>query len=62
MMTYHLLKLLQQTRGNITLGELSDKLIQEVKRGSLRINNYSQTPRVYSVIPQNIWRSWKLQN
>lgn len=62
MMTYHLLKLLQQTRGNITLGELSDKLIQEVKRGSLRINNYSQTPRVYTVIPQNIWRSWKLQN
>ena len=60
--TYYLLKGLQQTEGNITLGELSDIVIRQVKRQSVVINNKKQTP---TVIPSqaviNSWQSLKLK-
>lgn len=46
MFTYYLLKKLQQSGGNTTLGELADYVTQEVKRQSIVVNGKSQTPAV----------------
>ena len=60
--TYHLLKKLQSTGGNVTLGELSDYITQNVKRQSVVINNKRQTP---TVIPAGdlcaTWRELRLR-
>lgn len=44
MMTYFLLKKLQETTGDVTLGELSDYITTQVKRTSLIENGKSQIP------------------
>jgi hypothetical protein len=44
--TYFLLQKLQQTKGNVTLNELSNHVISNVSRQSILINNKSQTPQV----------------
>ena len=44
--TYFLLKKLQQTNGNTTLGELDDFISDNVMRKSLINNNRKQTPCV----------------
>lgn len=44
--TYFLLKKLQETKGNVNLGELSDYLVEKVNFESRRINNSAQTPMV----------------
>lgn len=44
--TYFLLKKLQETKGNVTLKELSDYVITNVKQQSNLINHKSQTPSV----------------
>lgn len=44
--TYYLLKKLQDTKGNTTLKELSDYVIENVKRQSNFINSKPQTPTV----------------
>ena len=58
MFTYYLLKKLQETKGDTTLGELGDYLTTEVKRQSFVENNKVQTP---SIVPssgmQDKWRS-----
>lgn len=55
--TYYLLKELQQTNGDITLGELSEFVTKQVKRQSVVINNKKQTP---TVIPsQAVMTSWQ---
>lgn len=63
MFTYFLLKKLQQSKGNTTLGELYDYITKEVSRESLINNNKRQTP---SVIPSmsysNNWREIRLGN
>ena len=46
MFTYFLLKKLQETEGNITLGELSDYLYENVALSSIKINSKEQTPKV----------------
>lgn len=46
MFTYYLLKKLQQTKGDVTLGDLADYIIKEVKRQSFDENNRKQTPTV----------------
>lgn len=62
MFTYYLLKKLQDSKGNITLGELSDYLTREVKRESFVENNKMQTPTVNaSSALANSWRSMKLR-
>lgn len=44
--TYHLLKKLQETKGNVKLGELAKYLTEKVGFDSRRINNSPQTPTV----------------
>lgn len=59
--TYYLLKKLQETKGNINLGSLSDYVNENVSQKSIVKNNKSQTPKVnvsYNV--QSTWRSFKL--
>jgi hypothetical protein len=46
MFTYFLLKKLQESKGNVTLGELGDYIATNVKRQSIVVNNKSQTPTV----------------
>ena len=62
MFTYYLLKMLQETQGNATLGELGDYLTTEVKRQSFVENNKVQTPTIVpSAGLQNTWRGLSLK-
>lgn len=44
--TYYLLKKLQESKGNVTLKDLSEYVMQNVKKNSLTINKKMQTPSV----------------
>ncbi len=55
--TYFLLKKLQESKGNVTLGELADYLSQKVGFESRRINNAPQTPSV--LVAAGIGDNWK---
>ncbi len=60
--TYFLLYKLQQTRGNLTYGELADYLKDEVGTKSLAINDKPQDPEVnVSYRVENIWRKWEIR-
>lgn len=60
--TYYLLKKLQDTKGDVTLGELSDYIIDQVKRQSVVSNGKLQTPHIsVSSNMQTSWRSRKLK-
>ena len=61
MFTYFLLKKLQETRGEVTLGELGDYLTGEVKRESLLNNNKAQTPTVIPAAGMTGWRERTLK-
>ncbi len=55
--TYFLLKKLQDTAGDVTLGDLSDYVIEQVKLQSVVINSKPQTP---TIIPSpNMSGSWR---
>jgi hypothetical protein len=55
--TYFLLKKLQESKGNVTLGELNDFITTNVKQQSIVVNSKSQTP---TVIPSAaLGESWK---
>ena len=57
MFTYFLLKKLQETKGDCTLGELGEYIQQNVRQQSVVINRKSQTP---TITPSaNIGDSWK---
>lgn len=59
--TYFLLKKLQETKGDVTLGELSQYITTNVKRQSVVTNRKSQTPTVVpSVSVESSWESIKL--
>ncbi|MEE4197550.1 MAG: caspase family protein [Bacteroidales bacterium] len=61
MFTYYLLKKLQETKGNITLGELSDYLYENVALSSIKINSKEQTPKVLvSPALKDNWHNIKL--
>ena len=59
--TYYLLKKLQETKGDVTLGELGDYIKTQVERQSIITNGKLQSP---SVLPAssigNSWKEWKL--
>lgn len=59
--TYYLLEKLQQTKGDVSLGDLSEHVTKMVKRKSVLINQKKQTP---TVIPspklQSTWQEIKL--
>jgi hypothetical protein len=61
--TYFLLKNLQQSKGNITFGELSDKIKQDVTTTTLNPQNKfkEQTPNV-NINPaiKDKWQNWKV--
>tara|TARA_B100000795_G_scaffold24712_1_gene16521 strand:+ start:610 stop:2535 length:1926 start_codon:yes stop_codon:yes gene_type:complete len=60
MFTYHLLRKLQETKGDVSMGELSDYLEDSVSLQSLKENKKEQDPKVNTsskVI--NDWRNWK---
>jgi len=60
--TYYLLKKLQETKGEVTLGEMSDYLTEEVGRESFVINGKVQTPTtIYSAKFGNGWRDLKMR-
>ena len=60
--TYYLLKKLQETEGNITLGELGDYITDQVSKKSIIVNHKSQTPMVsVSSAMQGDWKGLKLK-
>lgn len=62
MFTYYLLKKIKDSKGNLTLGELSDYVCSEVKKQSILKNQKLQSPIVNaSVTLGDNWRSWKIE-
>ena len=57
MFTYFLLKKLNESQGNITLGDLSDYINENVRRTSV-VNGKMQTPTVKTVLSD--WKSLKM--
>jgi len=58
--TYFLLKKLQETKGNVTYGELSNYLIKEVGVNSVLISGKEQVPEVNSSYEvKDVWQNWK---
>lgn len=55
--TYYLLKKLQSSKGNVSMGELSAYVIQEVKRQSIITNNKIQTPNVN--VAESLQHNWE---
>ncbi|MFO8128338.1 MAG: caspase family protein [Bacteroidales bacterium] len=59
MFTYFLLKKIQESKGNMSYGELSEYITQNVSLESLKINQKEQDPRVnISVNVQDEWTKW----
>ena len=62
MFTYFLLKKLQDTKGDCSLGELGEYIRQNVRQKSILVNRKSQTPTVQSSLSlQNSWESLRLR-
>lgn len=61
MFTYFLLKKLQESLGDTTLGELSNYIVSEVKKASIMTNNKIQTPTVIPSSSMNEWEKEKLK-
>ncbi len=60
--TYYILKKLQSTKGNVSLKELSDYVIQNVKQQSVVINRKSQTPTITpSLSMHDIWEKIEIK-
>ena len=59
--TYYLLKKLQETKGNVTLGELGDYIKTKVEQQSIVVNGKLQSPSIMSApLIGNDWKTWKL--
>ena len=62
MFTYFLLKKLQESKGECTLGDLSSFVIQNVGQQSVAVNNKKQTPTVIiSKTLQSTWQTMKMK-
>ena len=60
--TYYLLKKLKDTQGNVTLGELSSYVSDQVSKKSIVSNGKSQTPSVsHSSSMNESWKTMKLK-
>jgi uncharacterized caspase-like protein len=60
--TYYLLKQLQMSNGESSIGELSDYVTKMVKRQSVVINNKKQTPTIsVPSIQGDSWKTMKLK-
>lgn len=60
--TYYVLDKINQSGGHVSLGELSDYVIKQVKRSSMSENGKSQTPDIVVASTNTEWRNWKLTN
>lgn len=59
--TYYLLKKLQDTKGDVTLGKLGDYIKTQVERQSIVTNGKLQSPAILSASSiGNSWKEWKL--
>ena len=59
MFTYYLLKKWKETKGNVTLGELSGYVTDQVRKQSIVENGKLQTPSVASSPSLgNEWEKW----
>ncbi|MBR4920843.1 MAG: hypothetical protein IKZ62_05965 [Prevotella sp.] len=62
MFTYFLLKKLRESKGNCTLGELSDYITTKVQQQSVVVNRKSQTPTInVATALQDSWKDMKLK-
>lgn len=59
--TYFLLKKLQESKGDCTIGELSDYVITNVKRTSITIGDKIQTPKIVVSQKMRDWENKKLR-
>ena len=60
--TYYLLKIIQETKGELTYKELSDFLLEKINLESVLINSKEQNPQIlvsYDIL--NIWGLWKFK-
>lgn len=58
--TYFLLKKLQESPNSLTLIELSDYVVENVKRASVVINGKPQTPNV-NVVSKHLWQNFRIK-
>lgn len=62
MFTYFMLKKLKESKGNITLDELSNYVITNVKQQSIIVNGKSQTPTIFTSMSLiDGWKNLKLK-
>lgn len=60
--TYYLLKGLQKSKGDITIGELSEYVKEKVRKRSIVVNGKLQTPTIIpSATLGDTWKKWKLK-
>ncbi len=55
--TYYFLKILQEKKGNVTLGEIAEYISKNVKRNSILINGVAQSPTITA--PKGMESSWE---
>ncbi|NLH55697.1 MAG: hypothetical protein GX467_02375, partial [Rikenellaceae bacterium] len=58
--TYYVIKKLQESKGNVSLSDLSEYVITNVKKQSVLFNNMLQTPQL--IISNDILEDWKTIN
>ena len=62
MFTYYLLKKLKDSKGDLTLGELTDYVTEQVRQQSVVVNHKSQTPNVIPSYRMNgMWKNIRLK-
>ena len=61
MFTYFLLKKLQESNGDASLGEIADYVIENVRKQSIVTNGKMQTPTLIPSSQSSDWRKWKLR-
>ncbi|MBQ9231234.1 MAG: caspase family protein [Prevotella sp.] len=60
--TYYLLKKLQMSKGNISLGDLQSYVTEEVAKKSIVVNGKSQTPTIsFSATVGEDWKKWNFK-
>lgn len=62
MFSYFLFKKLQETKGDVTYGDLEKYLRDKVSIESLLVNNKAQDPKTsVSYDAENVWENWKMR-
>ena len=59
--TYYILKKLKETKGKISLGELSEYVTTEVRKRSLITNSKLQNPTTSPSSSAKNWKNWKMR-